>query len=682
MLSPAIRIYCWIIGLLLLIGLPVWCLSAVSVVSVYNSAHPTHIKVTEQLTTSLSSLLYLPLVVGPTSRLLIAAAHIDSVISGEADEAILLWNVGGATQPLAGWQLTTATRRATFPMTGTLQLAPGQRLWCAAEASTFRLSFGEDPACEWADDSDPAISDLLGSLTLANSGGRVQLLNANGQVVDTLIYGDEVNSAEGWIGPAVQLYTRGAIPSAGQIWQRKFDLNTGQPIDHDRASDWASDLADLVWGRRVRMPGWQGWGETDLGAPTRMAASATVTVAVGPEGLYAPLAAALASASRSIDLSTHTFEHPDLARILAAATLRGVRVRLFLEGAPPGGITDAQKWCVAEIATAGGDVRYLAPTADAPKGYRPRYQYMHAKYAIIDDRLALIGTENFSYDAMPVDAVNPVGGRRGFYLFTNAQAVVVAFQQLFATDWAPDRFRDLHPFEAGHAAFGAPPPDFVFPPLPLYPVTESPFREPTVTQGSANFMLISAPENAIRPDTGIHALIQRAGAGDEILLMQLYERKYWGDSVSNPIADPNPRLQAIIEAARRGARVRLLLDRFFDDSSELRSNQATVAYVQAIASAEQLDLEARTGNPTLGGIHAKVLLIRVGNEHWSAVGSLNGGEISHKLNREVILATDLADVYTRLAQVFLWDWNKPFVESFEHEVTPNSRLRHAPKSVE
>ncbi len=43
--------------------------------------------------------LYLPLIVGPApARVLIAAAHIDSAISHEPDEALLLWNVGGLTQ--------------------------------------------------------------------------------------------------------------------------------------------------------------------------------------------------------------------------------------------------------------------------------------------------------------------------------------------------------------------------------------------------------------------------------------------------------------------------------------------------------------------------------------------------------------------------------------------------------
>ena len=170
------------------------------------------------------------------------------------------------------------------------------------------------------------------------------------------------------------------------------------------------------------------------------------------------------------------------------------------------------------------------------------------------------------------------------------------------------------------------------------------------------YTVVSAPENAVRPDAGIQHLFERAGAGDSIELMQLYENAFWGESSSNAIADPNPRLEAAIDAARRGARVRLLLDSFFDDAESLRNNQVTVDYVRAIAVDEGLDLDARLGNPTGGGIHAKLVLVTIGGERWSAVGSLNGSESSHKINREVVLLVDQPDVYTRLLQVFDHDW--------------------------
>jgi phosphatidylserine/phosphatidylglycerophosphate/cardiolipin synthase-like enzyme len=207
-----------------------------------------------------------------------------------------------------------------------------------------------------------------------------------------------------------------------------------------------------------------------------------------------------------------------------------------------------------------------------------------------------------------------------------------------------------------HAQYGDPTPGYVPPAPPQYEVELAPFAASASSSGEMRFQVIAAPENALHPYAGLHALIRQAGAGDELYLVQLYEHKFWGDSTSNVIADPNPRLQMLIDAARRGATVRVLLDSFFDEPEALRSNQATVEYLAAIAAAEGLDIVGATGNPTGGGIHAKWLLARVDGVTWSAVGSLNGGEVSHKVNREVVLLVDHPAVYERLLEVFWHDW--------------------------
>ncbi len=602
--------------------------------------------------------LHLPFVAGPPpAKVVIAAAHIDSSVSYEPDEAILLWNAGYQPQPLAGWTLVAGSRRATFPITTTLTLAGGERIWCTAEADAFRMTFGHSPSCVWHDPgSQPTDRPLRldGQLQFNNRGGTIQLLDADGKRADLLLYGEEGETFDDWHGSPVQPYDRGVISKAGQILARKQHPDTLQPLDNDESADWQSDLADMEWGRRVRYPGWRGWSAADGALPATGHAQAVVTVAIGPEGLYPTLAGALDDAQERIDLSIYTLEHPELTDVLVAATERGVALRLLLEGSPPGGISDLQKWCVARLAAAGADVRYLAPQAETPNGLRPRYSYAHAKYGLIDGHMALIGTDNFNRDSMPVQHQN--GGRRGIYLMTDAPPVVTELTRIFAEDWAPQFFADLHPFEPDHARYGGPPSDFVLHEAPSYPTADAAFQTATSYFAGAHFSVVSAPENALRPDAGLLALLAQAGPGDEILDQQLYEHKYWGDSDSNPIADPNPRLQAMIDAARRGARVRILLDSFFDNDAALRSNRATADYIAAVATAEGIDIAARLGNPTGGGIHAKMVLVRVDDTTWSAVGSLNGSEVSHKLNREIVLLTDMTPIHTRLTELFDHDW--------------------------
>ena len=616
------------------------------------ASHPLQ---TEMRQEQSESFLYLPLIHQPTS-VLIAGVHIDSTIRYEPDEAILLWNISRVEQPLAGWQIETKSRRITFPLTTTLTIAAGQSIWCTAEAATFRRTFGVEPACEWRTDTDPTLLMLDGDIQLPNSSGLINLRDEDGNLVDALLYGDETTSIFGWHGRPAQIYDRGAIPSSGQIWLRKFHEDGPFPLDSDSASDWSGDLPDMSRGRRVQMPGWRGPWHEDQHDFALVSTLANAKVLVGPEGLYQPIVNIFESATTSIDLSLYTFEHPAIAQVLIAAQQRGVRVRMVLEGSPAGGIDDLQRWCTEQMVNAGVEVLFLAAQEGAPSGLRPRFRFTHAKYVIIDGQSALIGTENFSTNSMPLPDRDRRGGRRGFYLWTDAHNVADSLQTMFEQDWLYGGFFDVRPFDQEDPSYGGPPDDFVMPEPTEWWVKRAPFDDVLELSGEAQFGILSAPEMTLNAEQGILALIGRAGPGDEIYLWQLYEHKYWGESISNPIADPNLRLEALIGAAERGAKVRILLDGFFDNPEALRSNRATVDYVRTLLFQRGIDIDARIGNPTTAGIHAKVVLAKVRGQKWSAIGSLNGGEVSHKLNREVVILTDLAGVYDRVSDVFDWDW--------------------------
>jgi hypothetical protein len=118
----------------------------------------------------------------------------------------------------------------------------------------------------------------------------------------------------------------------------------------------------------------------------------------------------------------------------------------------------------------------------------------------------------------------------------------------------------------------------------------------------------------------------------------------------------NPRLLAYVAAARRGAQVRVLLDRYYADPQDPRGNFATVDALNALAAAEHLDLAARTANPAGLGIHNKMVLARVGGRGALHVGSLNGSETASKINRELALQVWTDAGYAYLAAVYAWDW--------------------------
>ena len=55
------------------------------------------------------------------------------------------------------------------------------------------------------------------------------------------------------------------------------------------------------------------------------------------------------------------------------------------------------------------------------------------------------------------------------------------------------------------------------------------------------------------------------------------------------------------------------------------------------------------------GAEVRVLLAQIGGRGWVVVGSLNGGEVSAKLNREMALKVASDEAYSYLADVFWYD---------------------------
>jgi len=282
---------------------------------------------------------------------------------------------------------------------------------------------------------------------------------------------------------------------------------------------------------------------------------------------------------------------------------------------------------------------------------------MHAKYFIIDRRRVVISTENLSPDSLPNDDKNDgTWGRRGVVLVTDAPAAVNRLRAIWEADFDPLSHRDLLRWDADDSNYGSP--GLGSRPITLsggvsYPVS---FLEPTVLSGTFSYGIVQSPENGLADPAGLLHLLARAGQGDTILVEQLREKPHWGSSGSNSIDDPNPRLEALIDAARRGATVSLLLDSFFDDGRKPDSNRATCILVEATALAENLDLRCALANRTGLGLHNKMILAQIDGKGYVFVGSINGTELSNKGNREIALLLQSDEVYDLLADMFSHDW--------------------------
>jgi cardiolipin synthase A/B len=592
---------------------------------------------------------YLPLVSMDQPRVRLAALYYDSETTNEPDEAFRLWNVSDQPVDLAGYGVGDGRRTVVFPA---MMLASGTGLWCTGDAVAFARSYGFSPDCEYGADSDPQVPNLSGAaLRFANTGGQALLYNRAGGLVDALVYEAGDASQPGWQGLAIDPYTpSNTFPADGQIIYRKFDWTTGQPIpDTDRRADWAQDPADLYTGQRVQYPGW----DLDRFArPAPISASGVLTAALGPDNLFDVVSQTLAGAQHSIRLASYTFEHVALAELLAAKAGSGVAVSLLLEGTPAGGISDQQRYAMQVIEAGGGQVWFMVSDRN---NARDRYSNQHAKFIVVDDRLLLVSSENFNPDSMPDDDKSDgTLGRRGAALVVDDPALVSHARVVFDADLDPLHHADLFRWDAADPRYGAPPTGFV----PNTASGGSGYQlihpQPLHTTGAWTAEFVQSPETSLLPPGvgGLLGMVGRAGPGDVVLVQQLYERVKWGGASDTPATAPNPRLLAYVEAARRGATVRIMLDSFFDPGS----NSQTAAYVNLLAQAEQLDLVARLANPAGSGLHNKMVLVQAGGIGWVHVGSLNGSEASSKINRELALQVQSNAVYDYLAAAFWQDW--------------------------
>ncbi|UCG24054.1 MAG: lamin tail domain-containing protein, partial [Chloroflexota bacterium] len=467
----------------------------------------------------------------------------------------------------------------------------------------------------------------------------------------------------GWSGPAVYPYTVGSVFAAeGQIlYRRPGESSDIRVPDTDTAQDWAQYGLDVIGGRRVRYPGW------DLErfyAGHWLTETAEFVVGIAPDNAYELIRGQISGASSEVQIATLTFRSGAIAEELVAALDRGVEVTVMLEGGPVGGIDDAERHVCQKLEDAGGQCWFMVNETDVDSDdgspIHDRYRYMHAKYVIIDGRRAIISTENLSPDSLPNDDKNDgTWGRRGVILVTDAPAAVGRLRAIWEADFDPINHRDLVRWDAGDANYGAPRPGstpITFTGGISYPVR---FHEPTVLSGTFSYGIVQAPENSLADPAGLLHLLAQADQGDTILIEQLREKPHWGASDSNSIDDPNPRLEALIEAARRGATVHLLLDDFFDDGRKPDSNWATCSKVEQAASAEGLNLRCALANRTGLGLHNKMVLAQIDGKGYVFIGSINGTELSHKGNREVALLLQSDEAYELLADVFFHDW--PYV---------------------
>src|SRR3989441_11554425 len=157
------------------------------------------------------------------------------------------------------------------------------------------------------------------------------------------------------------------------------------------------------WLDRDTSDDWEGLRHYRLGQSafdrSPMELQGATTAVLSPDAGDLPLLRLLGSTRSTIEVGVYTFQSERIASVLGAAAERGVHVRVLLDGSPVGGVEDDEHRVVGGLLASGVEVRWLAGGPEVVK----RDRYLHAKYAIVDGRVAWIGSEDFGDGGFPPD---------------------------------------------------------------------------------------------------------------------------------------------------------------------------------------------------------------------------------------------------------------------------------------
>jgi len=528
------------------------------------------------------------------------------------DEYIVIENPGSVPVDLSGWRLTDREGAIEFPANAIL--AGSTRAVIARNATSYFEDMLDLADYTYGGGNATAMVVVGRVPQLANDGDEVLLLNRTGTVIDAFVYGSSTYSGAGWTGAGAA-----KVPKAKRAVRAAM---AGALKDTDTARDWDSMRS-------------YGLGQSDLPL-RRFEIDGAATAFLSPDDSLAQLEGALDRGTTSIHAGLYTLTSPVLGESLRSAAARGIDVKLLLEGGPVGGI-DEREWGLASaIVSAGGSVRFLVD--DPANGTLARYRFLHAKYVVIDSSILIAGSENWGDHGFPPQGIL---GNRGWQLSVGDRGLAAYFEDLFRQDFDPRR-RDSVPL-------GGFPPNLT--------VSNDTASNGTVRSvipssrlvGRFNVTPVIAPEHALRDDAVLGLL---RSATHSLDVEAFYVARSWG-------AVPNPYLEAAIDAARHGVRVRILLDGswYNVEGTDPVDNDDTAAYANGIARREALPLAVRIGDAAahrLAKFHNKGVLA---DGRVAFVSSLNWNRNAATNNREVGLIVDGAAIVEPFRVAFERDWN-------------------------
>lgn len=529
------------------------------------------------------------------------------------NEYIRLFNPTNHTIDVSGWYLTDEPwkepddqPKIIFPDNTRM---PSNISWFITQNATALISETLIlPNFEYQVDSQPNVSQMrtFRTFILSNTGGTVGLCTSSSTLIDLIIFGDANYDMSCWDGPN--------IPSSGQGVVLTRNKQNGTFVDTNTAMDWTHPRIHHI-------------GQSDFRLQT-YASDAEIITFVSPDNSYETIADELRKARLSIDVNMYEFTNPFLYKELVDALERNVKVRLFMEGSPIGGIDEREKYILAHLAAQGAEIRFIV--SDTEKQVNARYQFNHAKYVIIDNETVIVESCNWAKTGVPK---NPSSGNREWGIVIRDTQVAGSFLQVFTDDWNPLRI-DSFPFEAMN--FTVPSNFFLSYETPHGSYNPL-FSAKTVTSRSRITPVFS-------PDNSEQALLDAIDAATStIYIQQLYVYSDWGES-------PSPFVQHLINKSQQGVNVQIILDYNLKYEGTTAILNQTKQYVQDYGI--EVKFISSDWSP-FATVHNKGMII---DNKTVLISSINWNEQSVRKNREAGILIENEEVARYYATVFLSDW--------------------------
>ncbi|MGK5083798.1 phospholipase D-like domain-containing protein [Bdellovibrionota bacterium FG-1] len=368
---------------------------------------------------------------------------------------------------------------------------------------------------------------------------------------------------------------------------------------------------------------------------------------------------AIRGAQHDLLLNIYELSSSDVADALLERIRAGVHVEIIEEGQPVGGVSAAGRGIQSQLAqamrAASTNDHFYEMTSHA-RGKR-RFRYDHGKYAVIDGAHLLIGSENYSPTGNPEPGTQ---GNRGWEVFIHDAKIAQDYQMIFRNDARMDA-GDLLDLTQDRPLGQVDPSSWDglwdssvqnsenWIALASFEPPFAPWDQP-ITLEAQTVTRVTSPDSSL---SGLLALIN--GAKQSLDIQQMTFASDWGKD-----GGQSPLLDAVVVAARRGVKVRVLLndDTVFDhpDHPGKHGNDTTVSFLTSVARSEKLDLSARIANIRQMGvsyIHNKGALV---DGARTLISSINWNENSVNHNREAAVVISSADVNRHYTTLFDNDW--------------------------